>query len=112
MRDGDDRYGGKGVQDAVANVNREIVEAVKGMDAPTSPYRQDLIDLDGTHNKASLGANAILGVSLAVPMPGGRPGAAAVPLPRRRQCPRAAVPMVNLINGGVHAGNNSTFRSS
>ncbi len=67
LRDGGARYGGKGVQKAVANVNRRIAPAVVGMDASQQAMiDQKMIQLDGTKNKTRLGANAILGVSLAV----------------------------------------------
>ena len=73
LRDGGDRYGGKGVADAVASVNGELAEAVRGLDAlDQRAVDQAMIDLDGTDNKARLGANAILGVSLAVGQGGGR----------------------------------------
>ncbi len=108
LRDGDkSRYGGKGVTQAVANVEGEIFDAVGGMD-PSEQVRIDeiLIDLDGTPNKSRLGANAILGVSLAcakaAALEAGQPlyryvgGAYARTLP---------VPMMNIINGGRHADN-------
>jgi enolase len=108
LRDGDaSRYGGKGVRDAVANVEGEILDAVGGIDA-TEQVAIDtiMIDLDGTPNKARLGANAILGVSLAVAKAAasdqGQPlyryvgGAYARTLP---------VPMMNILNGGKHADN-------
>ena len=109
LRDGDPaRYGGKGVRNAVANVNGVIADALKGFDAADqSGLDAKLIALDGTPNKARLGANAILSVSLAaahaiaasrhVPLwsylSHGKPGS----LP---------VPMMNIINGGAHADNN------
>lgn len=108
LRDGDKkRYGGKGVRKAVLNVNTEIADALCGLDA-TEQVRIDqiMIDLDGTPNKGRLGANAILGVSLAVAKAAaeaqGAPlyryvgGVSAVTLP---------VPMMNIINGGAHADN-------
>ncbi len=107
LRDGGDRYGGKGVATAVGYVNGEIAEAIEGLDA-TSQRTIDalLIELDGTENKGRLGANAILGASLAVAK------AAAdeldVPLYRYVGGPNAhvlPVPMMNVINGGVHADN-------
>ncbi len=106
-RDGGSRYGGKGVQQAVAAVNGEIFDALAGQDA-YDQIRLDrsLIELDGTPNKARLGANAILGVSLALAK------AAAVdqgvPLYRYLGGPMARVlpvPMMNIINGGAHADN-------
>jgi enolase len=107
-RDGGDRYGGKGVADAVAFVNGEIAEALEGYDAlGQRAIDTTLCDLDGTDNKARLGANAILGVSLAVAK------AAAdeldVPLYRYVGGPNAhvlPVPMMNVVNGGVHADNS------
>ncbi|MCX6140964.1 MAG: phosphopyruvate hydratase [Candidatus Kapabacteria bacterium] len=109
LRDGDAaRYGGKGVRNAVENVDGEISEALIGMDA--SDQRQIdrmLVDLDGTENKARLGANAILGASMAVAK------AAAefhgLPLFRYLGGVRATLlptPMMNILNGGRHADNN------
>jgi len=109
LRDGDDlRYLGKGVRRAVHNVNTEIRDALVGLD-PTGQAEIDetLIALDGTDNKGRLGANAILGASLAV----AKAAAAAAHLPlysylggdAARDLP---VPMMNLLNGGVHADNN------
>jgi enolase len=108
LRDGGDRYLGKGVANAVSNVNGEIADLVDGMEAlDQTGVDQALIDLDGTDNKSRLGANAILGVSLAVAK------AAAdelgVPLYRYVGGPGARVlpvPMMNVLNGGVHADNN------
>ncbi|MDP2928860.1 MAG: phosphopyruvate hydratase, partial [Candidatus Omnitrophota bacterium] len=109
LRDGDkSKYGGKGTLKAVSNVNGEIKKAVKGKNAMMQgELDQILIDLDGTPNKARLGANAILGVSLAVAK------AAAVskgmPLYRYIGGDKAKVlpvPMMNILNGGAHADNN------
>jgi enolase len=107
LRDGGDAYGGKAVAQAVANVNGEIAEAVRGHDASDQAgLDARLIELDGTPNKGRLGANAILGVSLATAK-----AAAAehgVPLYRHLGGEGAAtlpVPMMNVINGGVHADN-------
>jgi enolase len=114
LRDGDPaRYGGKGVLQAVANVNGEIAGAVRGLRADDqAALDRRLIELDGTADKSRLGANAILGVSLAVahaaaaghggPLyryltPGGAPG----PLP---------VPMCNILNGGKHAEGSTDFQ--
>ncbi len=102
-----DRYLGKGVRDAVEAVNGEIASAVIGMDAE-GQRRIDgaLIDLDGTPNKARLGANAILGVSLAVAKAAA--DSAAVPLFRYLGGVQARVlptPMMNIVNGGAHADN-------
>jgi enolase len=107
-RDGGDRFGGKGVLDAVGNVNGEIADAVEGLDALDQRIVDaELIALDGTDNKERLGANAILGVSLAV----ARAAAAELELPLYRYVggPNAhvlPVPMMNVVNGGVHADNN------
>jgi enolase len=106
LRDGDQsRYGGKGVQQAVNHVNYEIAEAVLGLDAlDQSNIDQTMLDLDATPNKSKLGANAILGVSLAV----ARAAADATGQPLYRylggvQAKILPVPMFNILNGGVHA---------
>ncbi len=106
-RDGDARYIGKGVRGAVASVNEEILDRLQGMDAEDQ-RRIDtiLIDLDGTANKGRIGANAILGVSLAV----AKAAAESAGLPVYRYIgglPARAlpVPMMNIINGGAHADN-------
>jgi enolase len=112
LRDGGKPWMGKGVTQAVGNVNGEIAEAVAGLDAlEQAKLDQALIDLDGTPNKNRLGANAILGVSLAVAraaaMEEGQPlwrylgGEGARVLP---------VPMMNVINGGAHADNSVDFQ--
>ncbi len=108
LRDGDKkRYGGKGVRKAVLNVNTEINDALCGLDA-TDQVRLDtiMIDLDGTPNKSRLGANAILGVSLAV----AKAAAEAQGAPLYRYVGGVSanvlpVPMMNIINGGAHADN-------
>jgi len=108
LRDGGDAYGGKAVTKAVANAGGEIADAVRGMKADEQEaLDRTLIELDGTPNKGRLGANAILGVSLATAkaaaVEAGRPlyrylgGKGATTLP---------VPMLNVINGGVHAANS------
>ncbi len=109
LRDGDkDRYGGKGVLKAVANVNEKIAPELEGKDAMNQAAVDDfLISLDGTENKSKLGANAILGVSMAVL----KAAAASVGLPLYRYIGGAnakimPVPFMNVINGGVHADNN------
>lgn len=106
MRDGDKkRYGGKGVLQAVDHVNNEIARGLTGLDAlDQSRVDQAMIDLDGTPNKSNLGANALLGVSLAV----ARSAAVAVGLPLYRYLGGVSanilpVPMFNILNGGVHA---------
>ena len=112
LRDGGDRYGGKGVTIAVANVNGEIDDELEGRDAlDQRECDQALLDLDGTDNKARLGANAILGASLAIAK------AAAVeldvPLYRHIGGTNAhvlPVPMMNVLNGGAHADNNVDFQ--
>ncbi|MCF3947733.1 phosphopyruvate hydratase [Acidiphilium sp. AL] len=108
LRDGDKtRHGGKGVRNAVAAVEREIFEAIGGMDAGEQIMIDELmIDLDGTPNKSRLGANAILGVSLAV----AKAAADDVGMPLYRYVGGAyartlPVPMMNIVNGGKHADN-------
>ena len=113
LRDGDkDRWGGKGVERAVANVNGEIAAAIAGRDAADQDgLDRALIDLDGTENKRRLGANAILGVSLAT----AKAAAAAADLPLYRYVGGAEanllpVPMMNILNGGAHADNPIDFQ--
>jgi enolase len=108
LRDGDKkRYGGKGVRKAVANVQGEIFDALSGFDAEDQVHiDQTLIELDGTQNKSRLGANAILGVSLAVAKAAA--DEAALPLYRYiggTQASLLPVPMMNIVNGGAHADN-------
>ncbi len=107
LRDGDERYGGKGVRKAVESVNGEIFDCLQGLDAEDQ-RRIDatMLELDGTENKARLGANAILGASLAV----SKAAAMAAELPLYRYLGGAGahvlpVPMMNIINGGEHADN-------
>ena len=109
LRDGDaGRYQGKGVLKAVSNVNSEILDALRGMDAGDQrAIDAALIELDGTENKARLGANALLGVSLAVAKAAAEEQG--VPLYRRladRERYVLPVPMFNILNGGQHADNN------
>ena len=106
LRDGDKkRYGGKGVAKAVANVNDKIASAIKGMDAlEQKKIDKKLIELDGSKNKKNLGANALLGVSLAV----AHAAAAAEKLPLFRYLGGKSarvlpVPMMNILNGGAHS---------
>jgi enolase len=106
LRDGDKkRYGGKGVKKAVGHVNKEIADALIGMDAlDQGAIDRAMIELDGTPHKKKLGANAILGVSLAT----ARAAAISCDLPLFRylggaQANRLPVPMFNILNGGVHA---------
>ena len=112
LRDGGDRFGGKGVSIAVSNVNGEIAEELIGSDAlDQRGVDQLLIDLDGTDNKARLGANAILGVSLAV----AKAGADELDIPLYRYVGGTnahvlPVPMMNVLNGGMHADNNVDFQ--
>jgi len=109
LRDGDkSRYLGKGVMNAVDNINTEISEALMGLDASEQAFiDRTLIDLDGTENKSRLGANATLAVSMAV----AKAAAEQSGLPLYRYFGGAApmalpVPMMNVINGGAHANNN------
>ena len=112
LRDGGDAWGGKGVSKAVANVNGELAEAVRGID-PADQHGLDraLSDCDWTPNKGRLGANAILGVSLA----GAKAAAAETGLPLWRYLGGEAahvlpVPMMNVLNGGAHADNKVDFQ--
>ena len=109
LRDGDkSRYGGKGVLKAVEHINTEISESVLGLDASEQAFLdKTLIDLDGTDNKARLGANATLAVSMAV----ARAAAEESGLPLYRYfggmgATQLPVPMMNVVNGGAHANNN------
>src|SRR3954469_3395601 len=108
LRDGGDAYAGKGVTQAVANAAREIRDAVSGADADDQEaLDRTLIELDGTPNKGRLGANAILGVSLAVAKAAAAD--AGESLYRHLGGPSATtlpVPMMNVINGGAHAANS------
>jgi enolase len=113
LRDGDkQRYGGKGVTKAVESVNRDIFEAIGGFEAEDQVKIDDtMIRLDGTPNKSKLGANAILGVSLAV----AKAAAEASGLPLYRYIGGTSarvlpVPMMNILNGGVHADNPIDFQ--
>jgi enolase len=113
LRDGDKgRYGGKGVLKAVDNVNRLISDALVGLDATDQAMLDEvMIELDGTPNKAKLGANAILGVSLAV----ARAAAQAQNLPLYRYLGGVTartlpVPMLNILNGGKHADNSTDMQ--
>jgi enolase len=112
LRDGGSAWGGKGVSQAVGNVNGEIASAVAGMDVlDQAGLDKALIDLDGTPNKGRLGANAILGVSLAA----ARAAAAEERQPLWRYLGGEAahilpVPMMNVLNGGAHADNSVDFQ--
>ncbi|HEX5329700.1 phosphopyruvate hydratase [Sulfuricurvum sp.] len=112
LRDGDARYMGKGVLKAVENVNTQIADAIMGL----SPFNQAMVDavmkeLDGTENYGNLGANAVLGVSMAV----ARAAAKSLGIPLYRYLGGAnamvlPVPMLNIINGGSHADNSVDFQ--
>lgn len=112
LRDGDNRYMGKGVLKAVENVNTQIADAIMGL----SPYNQAMVDavmkeIDGTENYGNLGANAVLGVSMAV----ARAAAKSLGIPLYRYLGGAnamvlPVPMLNIINGGSHADNSVDFQ--
>jgi enolase len=108
LRDGDkSRFGGKGVLKAVNNVNTTIAKAIKGKEADFKAIDKSLIALDGTENKGKLGANAILGVSLAVAKAAANEKG--VPLYSYLGGSKAhilPVPLMNIINGGMHADNN------
>jgi enolase 1/2/3 len=112
LRDGGDRWAGKGVSKAVENVNGELAAAVNGMDpADQEALDRAMIDLDGTPNKGRLGANAILGVSLAA----AKAAAAEDGLPLWKYLGGEAahvlpVPMMNVLNGGAHADNKVDFQ--
>ena len=107
LRDGGERYGGKGVKTAVDNVNTEIADALIGHCANVYSADEVMRTLDGTENKSSLGANAILGVSLAI----AKAAAHSFRMPLYRyiggvNAVRLPVPMMNILNGGAHAKNN------
>ena len=115
LRDKGKRLGGQGVQKAVKNVNTSIQRKLKGMDVTKQEEIDDaMIALDGTKNKSNLGANAILGVSMAVT----RAGALATKLPLYQYIAQLAgtkkltlpIPCMNVINGGKHAGNDMDFQ--
>lgn len=115
LRDGDEkRYGGKGVLQAVENVNTKIAEAILGWDASDQRGLDHiLVNLDGTENKSRLGANAILGVSLAA----AQASAMSAELPLYQylggvNAHNLPVPMMNIINGGAHADNNVDIQES
>jgi enolase len=112
LRDGGSRYGGKGVQTAVGHVNTEIADLLEGLDAlDQRSIDRSLCDLDGTDNKARFGANAILGTSLAV----AKAAADELEIPLYRYVGGVnahvlPVPMMNVLNGGVHADNSVDFQ--
>ncbi len=112
LRDGGKRYGGKGVRHAVDNVNRVIAKALRGEDArKQGKIDRRLIELDGTPQKSNLGANALLGVSLAVAKAvadaDGEPLYRSLGGSKARTLP---VPLMNILNGGAHADNNVDFQ--
>ncbi|MBA7605188.1 Enolase [subsurface metagenome] len=113
LRDGDKkRYGGKGVLQAVNHINEHIAPGIKGMAATDQEaIDRKLIELDGTDNKSCLGANAILGTSLAV----ARAAASSLDMPLYRYLGKASeytlpVPLMNILNGGKHATNSTDFQ--
>ena len=112
LRDGGERYGGKGVEEAVSAVNTEIFDALAGLEAEEQTRIDQLMcQLDGSANKSRLGANAILGVSLAL----AKAAAEAANMPLYRYVGGTSarllpVPMMNIINGGVHADNAIDFQ--
>jgi enolase len=112
LRDGGDAWSGKGVSQAIANANGELADAVRGLDAADQAgVDRAMIELDGTPNKGRLGANAILGVSLAT----AKAAAAEAGLPLWRYLGGEAahvlpVPMMNVLNGGAHADNKVDFQ--
>lgn len=108
MRDGDERYGGKGVQNAAENINREISKAITGLNCANQRKIDSIMcSLDGTENKSRLGANAVLAVSLAAAKAAAQ--SYNMPLYRYLGGINASVlpaPMMNILNGGAHAANN------
>jgi enolase len=112
LRDGGEAWGGKGVSQAVANVNGELADAVRGLDAADqAALDRVMVELDGTPNKGRLGANAMLGVSLSA----AKAAAAEAGLPLWRYLGGEAahvlpVPMMNVLNGGAHADNKVDFQ--
>ena len=112
LRDGGEEWAGKGVSKAVANANGELAEAVRGLDAGDQrAVDRAMIDLDGTDNKGRLGANAILGISLAA----AKAAAADAQMPLWRhlggeEARVLPVPMMNVLNGGAHADNKVDFQ--
>jgi enolase len=112
LRDKDDRYLGNGVENAVSNVNEIIAEEIAGMNALDQvAIDMKMIELDGTPNKAKLGANAILGVSMAV----AKAAAEALQMPLYQylggfNAKKLPVPMMNILNGGKHADNTVDFQ--
>ncbi len=112
IRDGGEKYGGKGVSKAVENINKVIAPAIKGMDSRfQETIDKKMIEIDGTSNKSRLGGNATVAVSLAV----AKAAASTLEIPLYmylggRRANTLPVPMLNIINGGVHAGNKLDFQ--
>lgn len=115
LRDGEKRYGGKGVQKAVANVNKTIRKALAGKEFDQRKLDETMIALDGTENKSKLGANAILGVSLAF----AKASAESQNIPlykyfnkiaKTKNAVQLPVPMMNILNGGKHAENSTDLQ--
>ncbi|HUF48275.1 MAG TPA: phosphopyruvate hydratase [Vicinamibacterales bacterium] len=119
LRDGDaSRYGGKGVQTAVSHVNGEIARALVGSEADVGAVDRRLLELDGTPNLGRLGANAVLGVSMATARAAAHSAreplhaflGRLVPAEARQGGPLLPVPMMNILNGGAHADTNVDFQ--
>jgi enolase len=115
LRDGDKRYGGKGVMKAVKNTNTSIAKALVGKDWDQRKLDEAMIKLDGTKNKGKLGANGILGVSMAFSKAAAE--SAGMPLykyfnkvSKTKELVQLPVPMMNIINGGKHAENSTDFQ--
>jgi enolase len=111
LRDGGDRFGGKGTQKAVRNVEGELKDAVMGMDAQEQEaLDRKMIELDGTENKSRLGANAILGVSLAAAHAAANEKGVMLWEHLNPEATLLPLPMMNLINGGAHADSSVDFQ--
>lgn len=115
LRDGDKRYAGKGVQKAVKNVNTTIAKALIGKDLDQRSLDQRLIDLDGTPNKGKLGANAILGVSMAFSRAAAMSSKTSLykyftKISKNKNTVQLPVPMMNILNGGKHAEKSTDFQ--
>ncbi len=115
LRDGDKRYVGKGVQKAVKNVNTTIAKALIGKDFDQRSLDQRLIDLDGTPNKGKLGANAILGVSVAFSRAAAMSSKTSLykyftKISKTKNTVQLPVPMMNILNGGKHAEKSTDFQ--
>jgi len=115
LRDDDNRYGGKGVQKAVKNINTELKEALKGKEFDQESLDNLMISLDGTENKSRLGANAILGISLAFANSAAK--SEEIPLyeyfnniAKLGNPPSIPLPMMNILNGGKHAEDSVDFQ--